>query len=80
MENTKYDSGNDMFPADYSDQDFHHVKLISAADIKEIISMKQAVSLMGSSVLMPRLRLTRNSLLLSSVSGAQRFNRSGEVP
>ena len=36
-----------MFPADYSDQDFHHVKLISAADIREIISMKQAVSLMA---------------------------------
>jgi ornithine cyclodeaminase/alanine dehydrogenase-like protein (mu-crystallin family) len=36
-----------MAPADYTDHHFHHIKLISAGDIKEIISMKEAVSLMA---------------------------------
>ena len=36
-----------MVPAGDTDHHFHHIKLISAEDIKEIISMKEAVSLMG---------------------------------
>jgi ornithine cyclodeaminase/alanine dehydrogenase-like protein (mu-crystallin family) len=47
MENTSYGSGKTMVPADSSDHDFHHIKLISAGDIKEIVSMKEAVSLMA---------------------------------
>jgi len=47
MKKIKYDPGKEEIPPDIPDHFLHHLKLISAEDIRGMVSMKEAVSLMG---------------------------------
>jgi ornithine cyclodeaminase/alanine dehydrogenase-like protein (mu-crystallin family) len=47
MDKVKYDPGKEMSTAAFPDNFFHKVKLLTAKDIKGLISMEEAISLMG---------------------------------